>query len=114
MKNYEVFKNTNINPEGISKDWRDAFIESFADIKDTCIKVDFSSADCLYVHTNINICTSLAPLIAYVSQFEHGGFWYTKDCGLHFTTNGLGSDKDATYNDALIFCANWKQLKVQS
>lgn len=111
MKKYEVFKNNNLNPEGISKDWRDAFMESFAGIKNTCLKDNFSSADCLYVHTSINSCTSLAPLIAYISQFEQGGFWYNKDCGLHFTTSGLHSDKDATYNDALVFCANWKQLK---
>lgn len=111
MKTYEVFKNNNLNPEGISKDWRDAFMESFAGIRNTCLKDNFSSADCLYVHTSINSCTSLAPLIAYISQFEQGGFWYSKDCGLHFTTSGLHSDKDATYNDALVFCTNWKQLK---
>ena len=111
MKNYEVFKTTNLDPESISKDWRDAFIESFVDVRNTCLKVNFSAADCLYVHTSVNCCGDLTPLMAYVSQFEHGGFWYSKDCGLHFTTSGSNSDKDATYNDALIFCANWKQLR---
>ena len=109
MKIYNTFKDLNITDA--PKDWRDAFIESFAIIKNKCLKDNYAQADCLYVHANINSCTNLTPLIAYVSQFENGGFWYSKDCGLHFVTNGTGSDKDATYNDALIFCANWKQLK---
>lgn len=111
MKKYNIFKDPNPNIVNAPKDWRDAFIESFPTIKNKCLKNNYAHADCLYVHGNINSCTDLAPLMAYVSQFEYGGFWYRKDCGLHFTTSGLHSDKDATYNNALVFCANWKQLK---
>ena len=111
MKVYDVFKELDSNTVNAPKDWRDAFIEYFPTIKNKCLKDNYGSADCLYVHTNINDCTDLTPLIAYVSQFECGGFWFSKDCGLHFLTDGVGSDKDATYDDALVFCANWKQLK---
>ena len=111
MKVYDVFKDLNSNTVNAHKDWRDAFLESFESIKNTCLKERYSCTDCLYVDANINSCTNLTPLIAYVSQFEQGGFWYSKDCGLHFTTSGVNSDVNATYNDALIFCANWKQLK---
>lgn len=111
MKVYDVFKELDSNTVNAPKDWRDAFIESFSTIKHKCLKDNHASADCLYVHANIRSCTDLSPLIAYVSQFEFGGFWFSKDCGLHFTTSGVGSDVDATYNNALVFCANWKQLK---
>ena len=111
MKVYDVFKELDLNTVNAPKDWRDAFIESFTIIKNTCLKDNYAQADCLYVHANINSCGDLTPLIAYISQFKNGGFWYSKDCGLHFTTSGIDSDKDATYNDALIFCANWKQLR---
>ena len=111
MKKYDIFRSS--NSVDATKDWRDAFLESFESIKNTCLKERYSGADCLYVDANIGGCTKLTPLIAYVSQFRVGGFWYRRNFGIYFVTSGTDSDVNATYNDALIFCANWKiQRKI--
>lgn len=85
------------------KDWRDAFVESGI-IKESQ-KDRYSSADCIKI-TICHTCSKYKKLCAYVSQFESGGFWINTE--IYFVTSGTGSDRDATYKDALMFLGGFK------
>jgi len=95
--------------EEISKDWRDAFVETRIITKEQCIK--HSYADCvkiMYTNDCTNDCTKYQLLCGYVAQFEDGGFWFSTK-GLHFVTAGRVSDREATYEDARDYIKRWKK-----
>lgn len=91
-----------IDEEEVNKsllDWRDAFTDTNA------IKVNYSCADTIQIKEAYN-CKIYTALCAYVSQFECGGFWYSKN-GLYFTTASPDSDPLATYEHAKAFVDNF-------
>jgi|AACY02.16.fsa_nt_gi hypothetical protein len=90
------------------KDWRDAFVEAGIITED--MKSNYGSA----IEIEIILCTvcnQYGSLCQYVGQFENGGFQLSKNGGLHFVTKGVGSDEEATYEDAKAFLkarGDWK------
>ena len=85
-------------------DWRDAFIDSGSE------KTKYSCADAIRIK-KASSCDRYKALCAYVSQFELGGFWYDEINGLHFVTDGIGSDPLATYEHAMEFVKKFKNNK---
>ena len=63
----------------------------------------YAEADCIKIKS-CDTCGKYSLLCAYVGQFTLGGFWFSIN-GLHFVTNGLSSDKEASYEDAKQFLA---------
>ena len=99
---YKYFKLTDLS----TKDWRDAFIEI---LNTDFTKVKYSEADTIQCSIQPT-CSSSSVLLAYVSNFKSGGFWYgTK--GLHFVTKGSSSAKAATYSHAKTFISQWKDME---
>jgi len=91
--------------EGVSKDWRDAFVETKIITKEQCVK--HSCADCVKL-IRVTDCRGYQLLCGYVAQFVTGGFWLDS-MGLHFTTAGINSDREATYEDARDYIKKWKK-----
>jgi len=91
--------------ENVKTDWRQAFVKEGIITEDMC--VEYSCADSIRIERCGN-CNEYQLIAGYVSQFDKGGFWYGKD-GLHFVTRGVGSDEDATYEDALEYIKRWRK-----
>lgn len=89
--------------EETAKDWRDAFIEFYANLHNYN-KNEYSSANCLKI-TYCGCCTDYRILMEYVLLFKQGGFWFDGQ-GLNFITKGVGSDPLATYEHAKNFLKN--------
>ena len=95
--------------EEVSKDWRDAFVETRIITKEQC--VNYGGADCIKIMYNDN-CTKYPLLCGYVAQFVTGGFWFSSD-GLYFTTAGIDSDSEATYEDAKNYIKKLKTTLIK-
>lgn len=104
MKIINIFNNKEIDK---SKDWRDAFVEE--KLIKSKQKIYYSLAYTIKIN-NCSLCNKYVVLCAYVSQFNLGGFWFSKD-GLFFVTSGIKSDESATYEDAVEFIKQWSSIK---
>lgn len=82
-----------------NKDWRHAFVEAGIVTEDMLVL--HISANAIKIAQCDN-CDKYRHLCGYVAQFKRGGFWFSRN-GLHFVTQGICSDKDATYEDAQQF-----------
>lgn len=88
--------------ENDSKTWCNAFMEHYGD------KVSYerySMSDTLRI-VSASDCKEFQALMAYVLQFNGGGFWMEEGI-LYFVTSGAGSDIDSSYNDAVKFIEKW-------
>ena len=93
------------------KDWRDAFLESVnGEIMES---ETHGLADAINVVHNLD-CTSLQCLMNYCSSFTNGGVWIDPEDGVFFVTSRIGSDPEATYEDAKQFIENYRQAKQLS
>lgn len=95
--------------EGKNKDkiWCNAFTEHYGD------KISYekySTADTLRI-ISVSNCGEYQELMAYVLQFDGGGFWL-EDGILYVVTSGSASDIDSSYNDAVKFIKNWTKGEV--
>ncbi len=86
------------------KDWRDPFITDDEE------KIKSSGADTILIK-RCGTCNEYAALMAYVTQFKSGGFWFEKD-KLYFVTNGTESNKYATYESAKQFLIEWNEKEL--
>jgi len=91
-----------------TKDWRHAFVE-FGVI--TANKLELYSGASAIKINEAHSCTQYQMLLAYVTQFDLGGFWLNEAKDLYVVTNSTLSDEDATYENAMRFIENWKSQK---
>ena len=98
MKTNNYFEG-NKSPDNSGKDWIDAFVEKGIIRKD--MKVRYYDVDIIEIK-KCDDCTAYKSLCGYVSQFEHGGFWFS-DNRIRFVTRFVDSDEEATYEDAKEF-----------
>lgn len=87
-------------PVPAGADWRTPFLHG------TAVAVTYAMADTIKI-THSGSCTAHQMLLAYVTQFSHGGFWLV-DEAMFVVTSGVNSDKEATYADAVEFISNWQ------
>lgn len=80
-------------------DWRDAFIEKLGN---RYTKVESSDRKAIRVSRE-GKCDHPAVLLAYVSSFRAGGFWYEPEGGLDFVLSGSNTLDTATYQHAKQF-----------
>ena len=87
------------------KDWRDPFIQI---LNLNYTKSNYNAAVVIQCTKNVT-CDHGTILLAYVSLFRVGGFWFDDD-GMYFTTAGSGpANPKATYQHAKNFIKSWKE-----